>query len=315
MTICDKRTHPTPGSPRRHGGAAVRGDCCSALALSSRPWAPAGSWPPGAGTALWAAPWRRASLRPAIPWRPTPWGRSTATPAPTVWRRSRPATPAGYRLFECDLAMAADGRVVLRHDWSDGAAGGGGPGAHPHGGGVFRDIPLYGQYTPLTFLDLLGLLAPLSGHLCDPGRQGYGCRELWPRQYAAMVEEARGAGACSTSLTRLHRAALLPGDAGHGGGGPPLRPLSADAVPDPLLRRGGGAARSTSWPARRRGIEGHRHVALSVHAGPASPSWRAAASRSGSTPSTTRPRPAAISAEGARGVFSDRIDPAEVTRA
>ena len=65
---------------------------------------------------------------------------------------------AGYRLFECDLAMADDGRVVLRHDWSAGLQEGVDP-EHIPTAEEFRDIPIYGQYTPLTFLDLLGLLA------------------------------------------------------------------------------------------------------------------------------------------------------------
>ena len=98
----------------------------------------------------------------------------------------------GYRLFECDLAMASDGRVVLRHDWSDGMQEGVDP-QHIPTAEEFSSIPLYGQYTPLTFLDLLGLMETypdiyviLDGKDTQP--------QAVARQYAAMVEEARALG-------------------------------------------------------------------------------------------------------------------------
>ena len=65
---------------------------------------------------------------------------------------------AGYRLFECDLAMTSDGKVVLRHDWSAGLQEGVDP-EHIPTAEEFQARPIYGQYTPLTFADLLGLLA------------------------------------------------------------------------------------------------------------------------------------------------------------
>ena len=50
----------------------------------------------------------------------------------------------GYRLFECDLAMTSDSRVVLRHDWSAGVQEGVDP-EHIPTAEEFQQIPIYGQ--------------------------------------------------------------------------------------------------------------------------------------------------------------------------
>ena len=99
---------------------------------------------------------------------------------------------AGYRLFECDLAMTSDGKVVLRHDWSAGLQEGVDP-EHIPTAEEFQARPIYGQYTPLTFADLLGLLAVypdvyfiLDGKDTDAGSV--------TKQYTAMVEEAEAWG-------------------------------------------------------------------------------------------------------------------------
>lgn len=63
----------------------------------------------------------------------------------------------GYRVFECDLIETADGRLVLRHDWSAGIQAGIDE-AHIPTLEEFCAVPLYGRYTPLTFADLLSLL-------------------------------------------------------------------------------------------------------------------------------------------------------------
>ena len=98
----------------------------------------------------------------------------------------------GYRLFECDLAMTSDGRVVLRHDWSAGVQEGVDP-EHIPTAEAFQQIPIYGQYTPLTFLDLLGLLAlyPEVYFILD-GKDTDA--ESVTAQYTAMVEEAEAWG-------------------------------------------------------------------------------------------------------------------------
>ena len=98
----------------------------------------------------------------------------------------------GYRLFECDLSMTSDGVVVLRHDWAAGLQEGVDP-QHIPTAEEFQALPIYGQYTPLTFLDLLGLLALypdvyfiLDGKDTDD--------ETVTAQYTAMVEEAEAWG-------------------------------------------------------------------------------------------------------------------------
>ena len=63
----------------------------------------------------------------------------------------------GYRVFECDFLLTADGEVVLRHDW-----------ASPLQAGIDEDhvptleaflaTPILGTYTPLSFRDLLELM-------------------------------------------------------------------------------------------------------------------------------------------------------------
>ena len=99
---------------------------------------------------------------------------------------------AGYRLFECDLAMASDGRVVLRHDWSGGMQEGVDP-QHIPTAEEFAHIPLYGQYTPLTFLDLLGLLAAYPDAYFILDGKDTDARAV-TEQYTAMVEEAEAWG-------------------------------------------------------------------------------------------------------------------------
>ena len=98
----------------------------------------------------------------------------------------------GYRLFECDLAMTSDSRVVLRHDWSAGVQEGVDP-EHIPTAEEFQQIPIYGQYTSLTFLDLLGLLAlyPEVYFILD-GKDTDA--ESVTAQYTAMVEEAEAWG-------------------------------------------------------------------------------------------------------------------------
>ena len=98
----------------------------------------------------------------------------------------------GYRLFECDLAMTSDGEVVLRHDWSGGMQEGVDP-QHIPTAEEFAHIPLYGQYTPLTFLDLLGLLAAYPDAYFILDGKDTDARAV-TEQYTAMVEEAEAWG-------------------------------------------------------------------------------------------------------------------------
>ncbi len=63
----------------------------------------------------------------------------------------------GYRLFECDLLQTADGALVLRHDWAAGFQEGIDE-DHLPTLEAFRATPIYGQFTPLAFTDLLQLM-------------------------------------------------------------------------------------------------------------------------------------------------------------
>lgn len=56
-----------------------------------------------------------------------------------------------------DFAVAADGNIVLRHDW-DVALQEGISSANIPTSGEFKEIPIHGKYTPLTFIDLLELM-------------------------------------------------------------------------------------------------------------------------------------------------------------
>lgn len=64
---------------------------------------------------------------------------------------------AGVRVFEVDPRLTADGHVVLRRDWGDDFQEQIGPDAVPTLD-EFLAAPLLGKYTPLAFVDLLGLM-------------------------------------------------------------------------------------------------------------------------------------------------------------
>ena len=63
----------------------------------------------------------------------------------------------GYRVFECDFVLTSDGYAVLRHDWLGGMQEGIDE-AHIPTREQFSETPILGQYTPLTFGDLLDLM-------------------------------------------------------------------------------------------------------------------------------------------------------------
>ena len=63
----------------------------------------------------------------------------------------------GYRVFECDFVLTADGYAVLRHDWLGGMQDGIDE-DHIPTREAFSAAPILGKYTPLTFGDLLELM-------------------------------------------------------------------------------------------------------------------------------------------------------------
>ena len=101
--------HAVHGAPGRDAAAAQIGDTVS---LPGRPTTCTGSTLPRRN--VWTA--RRAHGRPG----PTRSGSRTAAPASsrprTRWPRSALGASHGYRAFECDVKLSADGVPFLLHD-------------------------------------------------------------------------------------------------------------------------------------------------------------------------------------------------------
>jgi len=98
----------------------------------------------------------------------------------------------GYRLFECDFQETSDGHVVLRHDWSAGVQAGIDP-QHVPTLAEFLATPLYGEYTPLSFSDLLSLMERYPDCYIITDSKSTDDASV-ARQFTAMVETARAAG-------------------------------------------------------------------------------------------------------------------------
>lgn len=64
----------------------------------------------------------------------------------------------GHRLFEVDLSITADGRLVARHGWQDPYGQPFNAGEGPMGYKQFMESRYYGEYTPLDFTGVLQLL-------------------------------------------------------------------------------------------------------------------------------------------------------------
>jgi len=94
----------------------------------------------------------------------------------------------GYRVFECDLTLTADGALVLRHDWEAGMQEGIGP-EHIPTLEQFRAAPLYGRYTPLAFSDLLDLLETYPDVYIITDSKGTQA-ELIQKEFLALRTEA-----------------------------------------------------------------------------------------------------------------------------
>ena len=94
----------------------------------------------------------------------------------------------GYRVFECDFLLTADGEVVLRHDWAsplqEGIDEENGPTLEE-----FLSTPILDTYTPLSFRDLLRLMEdyPDIWIITD---SKYADQETVAAQFAAMAETA-----------------------------------------------------------------------------------------------------------------------------
>ena len=98
----------------------------------------------------------------------------------------------GVRVFEVDLRLTADQRVVLRHDWRAGWQEGISETAIPTLE-EFRSKPLLEQYTPLSFQDLL-LLMEEYPDICIVTDTKFIDAEVVTLQFEAMLQDARELG-------------------------------------------------------------------------------------------------------------------------
>ncbi len=95
----------------------------------------------------------------------------------------------GCRAFEADFSITRDGYIVLRHDWS-----------LPLQEGIdlfhvptreqFLSVPILGKYTPLSFRDLLALMAEYED-ICVITDTKYAQPELAVMMFQSMLEDAK----------------------------------------------------------------------------------------------------------------------------
>ena len=99
---------------------------------------------------------------------------------------------AGVRVFEADIRMTSDGRLVLRHDWVGGMQEGVDL-AHIPTREEFLASPIYDQYTPLSFQDLLRLMVQ-DPDVCVITDTKLTDAEAVAEQFREMVAEAHELG-------------------------------------------------------------------------------------------------------------------------
>lgn len=99
---------------------------------------------------------------------------------------------AGVRVFEADLRMTSDGAVVLRHDWIGGLQEGIDTTSIPTLD-EFLAQPILGKYTPLSFHDLLLLMAQYPD-VCVITDTKFTDAESTTVQFRAMLEDAHKLG-------------------------------------------------------------------------------------------------------------------------
>lgn len=98
----------------------------------------------------------------------------------------------GLRVFEVDFAVAADGNIVLRHDW-DVALQEGISSENIPTSEEFKKIPIHGKFTPLTFVDLLQLMKEYPDIWIVTDSKDVGEAEV-RAEFEEMVREAEEAG-------------------------------------------------------------------------------------------------------------------------
>lgn len=100
---------------------------------------------------------------------------------------------AGTRVFEVDLRLTRDGEVVLRHDWWHADWQRGISWANIPTRDKFVSEPILGQYTPLSFRDLL-LLMEEYPDICIVTDTKFTDSDVFFIQFDAMMRDARELG-------------------------------------------------------------------------------------------------------------------------
>jgi len=100
---------------------------------------------------------------------------------------------AGTRVFEVDLRLTRDGEVVLRHDWWHSDWQSGISWANIPTREKFVSEPVLGQYTPLSFRDLL-LLMEEYPDVCIITDTKFTESDVFFIQFDAMMRDARELG-------------------------------------------------------------------------------------------------------------------------
>lgn len=98
----------------------------------------------------------------------------------------------GIRVFEADLRMTSDGHVILRHDWRAELQDGISETSIPTLA-EFLAKPINGQYTPLSFRDLLALMEQYPD-ICIITDTKFVNEEEVTRQFRAMLRDAYETG-------------------------------------------------------------------------------------------------------------------------
>lgn len=98
----------------------------------------------------------------------------------------------GVRVFEVDLRLTSDQKVVLRHDWRAGWQAGVSETSIPTVD-EFLDKPILKKYTPLSFKDLLYLMQDYPD-ICVVTDTKFTDAEIVKLQFEAMLQDARDLG-------------------------------------------------------------------------------------------------------------------------
>ncbi|MBQ9459631.1 MAG: hypothetical protein IJU66_06825 [Oscillospiraceae bacterium] len=99
---------------------------------------------------------------------------------------------SGARVFEVDIRLTADGKPVLRHDWIGGLQDGVDTTSIPTLD-EFRSKPILDKYTPLSFRDLLLLMAEYPD-ICIITDTKFTDAETVTMQFNAMLDDAHALG-------------------------------------------------------------------------------------------------------------------------